>query len=140
MTDDLANTLRELGPGYREVADRLFAAREMPKSFRRLVFWGRPRWLAAASLAAVVGFAAIFAFSPSRCKSRAVAFGGEYGLALAMDDASIGEMIRTQNADGSWKNDFLTKRNAAALKGCEAADARIAYKKAMRNLRLRGVL
>ena len=140
MTDDLVNTLRELGPGYREVADRLFAAREMPNSFRRLVFWGSPRLLAAASLAAVVGFAALFAFATSRCKSRAVAFGGEYSLALAMDDASIGEMIRTQNADGSWKNDFLTKRNAAALKGCEASGARIAYKKAMRNLRLRGVL
>ena len=54
--------------------------------------------------------------------------------------ASVPEMIATQNADGSWKSDFLTRRNAAALKGCGDPAAQIAYKKAMRNLRSRGVL
>ena len=49
-------------------------------------------------------------------------------------------MIATQNADGSWKNDFLTRRNADALKGCADPAAQIAYKKAMRNLRAHGVL
>ena len=52
----------------------------------------------------------------------------------------ISEMIATQNPDGSWKNDFLTRRNAAALKACGDPAARIAYKKAARNLRLRGIL
>ena len=52
----------------------------------------------------------------------------------------ISEMIVTQNPDGSWKNDFLTRRNAAALKVCGDPAAQIAYKKAVRNLRLRGIL
>ena len=52
----------------------------------------------------------------------------------------VSEMIATQNPDGSWKNDFLTRRNAAALKSCGDPAAQIAYKKAARNLRLRGVL
>ena len=52
----------------------------------------------------------------------------------------IPEMIATQNPDGSWKNDFLTRRNAAALRICSDPAAQIAYKKAMRNLRLRGIL
>ena len=139
MTEDLSNTLRELGPGYREVADRLFSACETPRRFSRLVFAERALWLVAASIVVAAGFFAVFALAPSRGKTPAVSFGGEYRLALAADAAAIGEIIRTQNADGSWKNDFLTKRNAAALKGCETADARIAYKKAVRNLRLRGV-
>ena len=50
------------------------------------------------------------------------------------------EMIATQNPDGSWKNDFLTRRNAAALRICSDPAAQIAYKKAVRNLRLRGIL
>ena len=53
---------------------------------------------------------------------------------------TVDEMIATQNPDGSWKNDFLTRRNAAALKGASGPAAAIAYKKAMRNLRTRGVL
>ena len=83
---------------------------------------------------------ALLACGRVACRSRWISFGREYRLALVADEASIGEIIRTQNADGSWNNDFLTKRNAAALKSCTVADARIAYKKAMRNLRLRGVL
>ena len=49
-------------------------------------------------------------------------------------------MIATQRSDGSWQNDFLTRRNAAALKDCTTPAAQIAYKKAMRNLRSRGIL
>lgn len=140
MTEDLAETLHELGPGYRDVAARLYAARELPCRMRRFRAPPGHCWLAAASVAAVVGFAALFALAPSGGGLPIDSFGGEYRLALVADEAAIGEIIRTQNADGSWKNDFLTKRNATALKSCPAADARIAYKKAMRNLRLRGVL
>ena len=147
MTGDLEETLRELGPGYREVVGRLLDARETPGRFRRPAcgdrprwFVGdRPRWLAAAAVAVVASFVAVFALAPSRQTEPAVAVGGEYRLALVADGAAIRELIRTQNADGSWKTDFLTKRNAAALKGCDTAEARIAYKKAMRNLRIRGV-
>ena len=140
MTDDLADTLRELGPGYREVADRLFAARETPGRIRRLCAYPGHCWLAAASLAAVAGFVSLFTLAPLGGGTPHGSFGREYRLALVADEASIGEIIRSQNADGSWKNDFLTKHNASALKSCTRADARIAYKKAMRNLRLKGML
>jgi len=49
-------------------------------------------------------------------------------------------MIASQNADGSWQNDFLTRRNAAVLAKCDGMEARVAYKKAMRNLRAKGIL
>ena len=141
MTDDLDETLRGLGPGYREVVGRLLAARETPSRFRALHFGPIGRCLVAASAAiAAVGFAAFFAFAPSRCASQAASFGGEYRLALVADDASLREIIRTQNADGSWKTAFLTKRNAAALRGMGTEEARVAYKKAMRNLRIRRIL
>ena len=52
----------------------------------------------------------------------------------------ISEMIATQNPDGSWKNDFLTRRNAAALRVCDDPAARIAYKKALRYLNFKGLL
>lgn len=140
MTEDLADTLRELGPGYREVADRLFAARETPGRIRRLCASHRPCWLAAASLVAVAGFAALFTLAPSGGGASSGSFGREYRLALVADDESLREIIRTQNADGSWKTAFLTKRNAAALRGMETEEARVAYKKAMRNLRIRRIL
>ena len=52
----------------------------------------------------------------------------------------IDEMIATQNPDGSWQNDFLTRRNADALKFCGDPAAQVACRKAVRNLRVRGVL
>ena len=52
----------------------------------------------------------------------------------------VSEMIATQNPDGSWKNDFLTRRNAAALRVCGDPAARIAYKKAARYLSFKGLL
>lgn len=141
MTDDLEETLRELGPGYRDVAVRLLAARETPSRFRAFCLDPKvPCLVAAAAAAAAVGFAVISALAPLRCAPPAAEFGGEYRLALVADDESLREIIRTQNADGSWKTAFLTKRNAAALRGVETEEARVAYKKAMRNLRIRRIL
>ena len=48
--------------------------------------------------------------------------------------------LYNKQADGSWQNDFLTRRNAEALKTCPDARAQLAYRKAMRNLRVRGLL
>lgn len=162
MTEDLERTLSELGPGYREVVDRLKAApcpwadaagrraSDAPRRGRGFVFGRAAGYLAAASLLAVVGLCAVFGVSrarPARPAARAQVYTvcattaeNEYRLALVRDDAAVREMIRTQNPDGSWKNDFLTRRNAEALKGCRSPDARLAYRKAVRNLRLRGVL
>ena len=162
MTEDLERTLDELGPGYRAVVERLKAApcpwadvarrTERPVSGARVGrgFTWAAGYLAAASLLAVVGLCAVFGVSrtrdarPTACARvytvRATTAENEYRLALIRDDAAVQEMIRTQNPDGSWKNDFLTKRNAEALKGCRSPEAQVAYKKALRNLRARGVL
>ena len=137
MNRDLEEQLKEMGPEYRAVVDRLRAAREVGDGETRRTSETRVTrgWLLAASLLAVVGLSVVFMASnvkrqTSNAKSPAPR---DYTM-------SVEEMIRTQNADGSWKNDFLTRQNAAALKLCDSAEARVAYKKAVRNLRVRGVL
>ena len=57
---------------------------------------------------------------------------------IVRDDVAVQEMIRTQRPDGGWGNEFLTRQNAAALRVCGGEAAQRAYRKAMRNLRLRG--
>ena len=134
MTRDLEETLRELGPGYREMVARLRAC-EAPSSGRR-----RPAalpWLAAASVAAVIaGIACEFATRPGAAESgprRA------YTAAYTRDAASLAAIVASQRPDGSWANDFLTRQNAAALRGADGEAFAVAYKKAARYLRSRGL-
>lgn len=164
MTRDLEETLRELGPGYREVADRLVAAfrpadekavaqfrraapPERPASARRgrVVGWS-VAYLVAASLLVFVGLGVVFSGGQRDARPagrvftvRASAPMNEYALAAVGGDDAVREIIRTQNPDGSWQNDFLTRRNAAALMGVADEEAKVAFKKAVRNLRVRGV-
>ncbi len=155
MSRDLEEQLNELGPEYREVVSRLRAAYrplevERPAGAAhpaRIVGWSAA-YLVAASLLVLVGLVAIFrAKGPRAVEAAAPVYtvrvtdaASAYRLAEIRNDAAVKEMIRTQNPDGSWRNDFLTRRNAAALANCRDADACIAYKKAMRNLRSRGLL
>ena len=150
MNRDLEETLNELGPDYRAVVARLRGAGEaqdlrpetldegrlgsLSKVFRLRSKVLRPV-LAAASLLVLAGFGIHFARTLDlRPKMQDAGFGArEYR-------ATVPEMIATQNPDGSWQNDFMTRRNAAALKLCGEPAAQVAYKKAMRNLRVRGVL
>ena len=135
MSRDLEEQLDEMGPEYRAVVMRLREAREATQGIGDRGS-GIRGWLVAASLLVILGLSAIFIQSNNRTieQSNNSLFGpSEYR-------ASVSEMIATQNPDGSWKNDFLTRRNAAALKVCGDPAARVAYKKAMRNLRSRGVL
>ena len=138
MNRDLEEQLSEMGPEYRAVVARLRAARGAEDSSRP-VFSLRSKALrpilAAASLLVLVGFG--------------VSFLGRQDLGLETEDtrfapreyrASVDEMIATQNPDGSWQNDFLTRRNAETLKLCGDPAAQVAYRKAVRNLRVRGVL
>ena len=146
MSRDLERQLDEMGPAYREVVARLRRAREVSPRPVRLP-WRRVA-LAAASLVLVVGLAAVLLgrgaadkeASSRRYTVRVTDAAREYLLAEIRNDEAVKEMIRTQNLDGSWKNDFLTRRNAAALRKCDGIDAKIAYKKAMRNLRSKGFL
>ena len=154
MTEDLEATLAELGPESRLVVDRLMAAYRpmraaaLPPARRR--WWARRRpvgYLAAASLAAALGLGVLFGLSragssagplPDRVYTvRATTAENEYLLAIVRDDAAVQEMIRTQRPDGSWKNDFLTRQNAAALMHCKGEAAQVAFRKAIRHLRAR---
>ena len=158
MSKDLEETLNELGPDYRAVVGRLRKAKG-GEDFRRKTRdvrghktrdgrrGGRPQvfrlssnvlrpTLAAASLLALFGLTALF------LQSNISSFEQSNNSPSAPREyrASVDEMIATQNPDGSWQNDFLTRRNAEALKVCGDPAARIAYKKAVRNLRSRGML
>ena len=134
MSRDLEEQLNEMGPEYRAVALRLRAAREAAQGIRDQGS-GIRGWLVAASLLVILGLGVFFSTSrPLNPSTSQPAYGAhEYQMDVA-------EMIATQNPDGSWKNDFLTRRNAAALKVCGDPVAQVAYKKAARNLRLRGIL
>ena len=129
MSKDLEEQLNEMGPEYRAVVARLRASCSVPRASRPVPY------LIAASLLVVFGFGVFFVTSqPRNLATSQPAYGAhEYQM-------DVPEMIATQNPDGSWKNDFLTRRNAAALKLCSDPAAQIAYKKAARNLRLRGIL
>ena len=151
MNRDLEGQLDEMGPEYRTVVDRLLAAyrpldvRTEPSAgtsaeksrVGRIAGWSTA-YLVAASLLVFLGLAVVFR-SP-RTDTGAARSPSEYLLAHLKDDASARELLRTQNPDGSWKNDFLTRQNAKALAGRTDEASRIANKKAMRNLRQRGLL
>ena len=152
MSRDLEEQLDEMGPEYRVVVARLRGARaaedlgqgtlEARRGFVSKVFRLRSKALrpilTAASLALIVGLGVFVRTSQTPHTSQT----SQVPCIRAPHEyrASVDEMIATQRADGSWQNDFLTRRNAAALRYCTAPAARIAYKKAMRNLRARGVL
>ena len=148
MTKDLEETLAGLGPGYRAVVERLTAGATVePRPGRRAPAFPprasaarRAPLLAAAALLAVLAIGTVFFRGGGHGVPPAVHAAREYRLAEIHDGLAVEEMIRTQNADGSWRNDFLTRRNAEALARCPHAGAKVAYKKAMRNLRVRGLL
>ena len=146
MSRDLEEQVNEMGPEYRAVALRLRAAREAGEDLRRETLDERRRglmskvfrlrsYLTAALLLVFAGFGVVFlGLKDFRHETLDV------GCAPREYRASVSEMIATQNPDGSWQNDFLTRRNADALKLCGDPAAQVAYKKAVRNLRVRGVL
>ena len=140
MTNDLERTLGELPAGCRDVVARLRASAEVSP---RAVAVGRwrpvPLATAAALAAALLGVAAFFA-SDRASETRQLKGPREYVLSAQPSADAALEIVRLQKPDGSWQNHFLTRRNAAALKTCPDARAQLAYRKAMRNLRVRGLL
>jgi len=140
MNADLEEHLKELGPDCQSVVARLRAARTVEPRIagqRSEVRGQRVAWLAAASLLIALGLSVLFLDTrPSTFNlqpSTLPSYGArEYHL-------SVNEMIATQQPDGGWQNDFLTRRNAEILARSEGAQARTAYKKAIRNLRSKGI-
>jgi len=151
MNADLEKTLSELGPGYREVVNRLIDAYRPPSSMtrpsasRRWSNWFTRRQsglLVAASLLVAIGIAVVLRPSAPQTHVytvRATNAAREYRLADLRNDEAVKELIRTQRPDGGWSTAFLTKRNAEALRTVQTAEARIAYKKAIHNLRCRSL-
>ena len=146
MNRDLEEQLDEMGPEYRTVIARLRASGGA-EDFRRETSdaerWGfmskvlcLKSYLTAASLLVLLGLGVVFLGRKDMRRET----GDAAGYGAREYRASVAEMIATQNPDGSWKNDFLTRRNAAALKVCGSPAAQVAYKKAVRNLRSRGIL
>ena len=154
MTKDLEDTIKELGPGYKEVVDRLLApyanaesqiarfptvTESEPSRLARI-----SRYLLAASILIALAFGVIFMHpktdypiaSSSSEDSVKLQEPNSYTLAY-MGNSAKDEIIRTQNPDGSWENDFMTMQNAAALRVIDSTC--IAYRKALRYLRSRGL-
>lgn len=133
MNRDLQATLKELGPDYRRLV------REMKAPFEdRPAAHARPRWkigyLAAAILAAVFGLTVWFRSAPAPRTAPRI-----YTIAYAATPDALRTIVASQQADGSWENDFLTRQNAAALQNATIPDQRIAYLKAVRYLRRKGL-
>ncbi|MBR1921790.1 MAG: hypothetical protein IJ829_07315, partial [Kiritimatiellae bacterium] len=62
-----------------------------------------------------------------------------YTIAYAPTEEALEELVASQRADGSWGNDFLTRQNAAALRSSPDARMQIAYRRAVRYLRTKGL-
>ncbi|MBR4604456.1 MAG: hypothetical protein IKO43_06405 [Kiritimatiellae bacterium] len=153
MTKDLEETLAGLGPGCAEVVARLERAYcpdwetvGVPSrrhcAVRRLAAW---RWrLGGVAMAAASAFAALALLpyvlsvpAPVAGGPRSISAPAIYTAAYGGPDAAD-SLVRSQSADGSWcGSDFITRQNAAALRGVSSAS--VAYRKALRYLRTRGL-
>lgn len=149
MNKDLEVTVQELGPGYAELVGRLrqaYAPMEAPEvrlGIRRLkgalreggLSSRKVAFLVAASVMLVLALAAVFLPAPGTLMKGPLP-ANVYTVAC-MPQHALDEIIRTQNNDGSWQSDYITRQNAAALKAVAAES--VAYRKAVRYLRSKGL-
>lgn len=158
MNADLENTVEELGPEYRDVVARLRVAREVePMRFglkdlapgrvadRRFPDLAPGRaarsplsYLVAASLVAALALAALNV-APRGGRAAADVPLTIYTVAYAPTEEALELIVASQHADGSWSNDFLTRQNAAALRASDDERMRVAYRRAVRYLRTKGL-
>jgi len=143
MNADLERTVSELGAEYRGVVDRLRSAREIePKGKTDVrqptagVFLRRAGYLVAASLFAVIALSILFQGAP---QAKTFPARSVYTVAYAPTEEALEVIVASQRADGSWSNDFLTRQNAAALRASREERMRIAYRRAVRYLRTKGL-
>ena len=144
MNGDLENTLNELGPEYRDVVARLRSAREVEPSGTRAFSLPRTEWrrhvgyLVAASLIVALGLS-IFMQDAANAPREPYAGAKVYTVAYAPTEEALEIIVASQRADGSWSNDFITRQNAAALRASEDERMKIAYRRAVRYLRSKGL-
>lgn len=145
MNADLEETLDELGPDYRALVTHMTAAfdasdavDEHAQEMRvHLLAW-RPFALVAASLLVLLGGIGVLISRAVR-EPAATVPRSAYVLAYSRDAATVEAIVRSQRADGSWDNDFITQQNAAALRASTGAASRVAYRRAVRYLRSKGL-
>ena len=145
MSEDLDRTLNELGVEYFSVVARLKTLREVEPA--RKTHARKRKWLfqigsaIAASLVIAVALAVFFKepeATYNHASQSSANFQMSYMLAFSASDKNVLEEIkRTQNPDGSWMNDSLTRQNAAVLKKIDGKS--LSYRKAARYLRLKGI-
>ena len=144
MNGDLESTLNELGPEYRAVVARLKVACEVEPSgtraftLQRTEWWRRAGYLVAASLAVALGLS-IFMQDAANAPREPYAGAKVYTVAYAPTEEALEIIVASQRADGSWTNDFITRQNAAALRVSDDARMKIAYRRAVRYLRSKGL-
>lgn len=147
MNNDLDETLMELGPEYREMVVKLrrFGSYEPTANRPMPLINGSanrgasktPWYAVAAAVTLAIAVSAVFLSTSTRTHNHShPVHSTPYTVAYAGEGA-IDEILRTQRLDGSWENDFLTRQNAAALRNVAAAS--VAYRKALRYLRSRGL-
>jgi len=107
-----------------------------PSSKRGALAGWSAAYLVAASLLVFLGLGVLFREPTVRgtSDSRMV-----YTVAYAPDETALASILASQRPDGSWDNDFITRQNAAALRNAPDANMHIAYKKAVRYLKSRGL-
>ena len=145
MNADLEKTVDELGPAYRDVVARLRASREVEptRAGQKALAPGRASrspvsYLAAASLAAALALAVLYV-APRGGDAAAEVPLTVYTVAYAPTEEALELILASQRADGSWSNDFLTRQNAAALRASGDERMRVAYRRAVRYLRTKGL-
>ena len=150
MTKDLEDTLNELGSEYRSVVDRLLSmpsapgtTLSAPSTMHQAL--GTRHYLLAASLLLVVSLA-IWNFTSTTLHSSLLPLHSSpssapavYTVAYASDEFALRAILDSQRSDGSWSNDYLTMQNAAALRKANDEASQIAYKRAVRYLRTKGL-
>ncbi len=133
MNKDLLETLNELGPEYHRLVREMKGPFEAEVPARHFPKW-KVAYLAAAVVVIVLGLAVVF--SPRTTPSAAPHI---YTIAYAATSDALEAIVAAQKADGSWENDFLTQQNAAALESATDPTQRIAYLRAVRYLRKKGL-
>ena len=143
MNADLEAQLEEMGPEYRAVVSRLRSARTVsPRApgLKRMDmderggFARKLGYLLAASLFLAICFALFLERRPV-----ARELGTVYTIAYAPTEEALGIILASQRADGSWDNDFITRQNAAALRNVSDAKTQVAYRRAVRYLKSKGL-
>jgi hypothetical protein len=104
----------------------------------RTEWWRRAGYLAAASLAVALGLS-IFMQDAANAPREPYAGAKVYTIAYAPTEEALEIIVASQRADGSWSNDFITRQNAAALRASDDARMKIAYRRAVRYLRSKGL-